>query len=71
MFMTDCYSCHEIEDIQLNFILIYQENVEDEGACQTICHDTQTCQFYTWFDETNKVFHNYCFLFSSCEKVKK
>ena len=26
--------------------------------------------FYTWFNSDNRVFSNYCFLFSSCEQVK-
>ena len=28
------------------------------------------CMFYTWFNSENRVFSNYCFLFSSCEQVK-
>ena len=47
----------------------FQENILSEDSCQGICRDTDPCEFYTWFDDTNKVFYNYCFLFSSCEKV--
>ena len=49
--------------------LYLQENVISEAACQTLCHDTDNCEWYTWFDQTNKVFYNYCFLFKSCNKV--
>lgn len=47
----------------------FKENILSEDSCQGICRDTDPCEFYTWFDDTNKVFYNYCFLFSSCEKV--
>jgi len=47
----------------------FKENIAGEPECQTLCRDTETCEYYTWFDPTNKVFHNYCFLFSSCETV--
>jgi len=40
-----------------------------EEACQSLCFENQDCEFYTWFDTHNKVFSNYCFLFSSCDKV--
>ena len=46
-----------------------QEKVKTESECQTICNNTENCGFYTWFDLTNKVFHHYCFLWSSCDSV--
>ena len=49
--------------------LSLQEKVQTESECQTICHNTEQCGFYTWFDLTNKVFHHYCFLWSSCDSV--
>ena len=46
-----------------------QEKVATETDCQAICRNTERCEFYTWFDQTNRVFHNYCFLWSSCDSV--
>ena len=46
-----------------------QEKVATETDCQAICRNTESCEFYTWFDQTNRVFHNYCFLWSSCDSV--
>ena len=40
-----------------------------EEACQALCLGKPGCQFYTWFDIHNRVFSNYCFIFSSCDKV--
>ena len=40
-----------------------------EEACQALCLGKPDCLFYTWFDIHNRVFSNYCFLFSSCDKV--
>jgi len=47
----------------------FQEKVATETDCQAICRNTERCEFYTWFDQTNRVFHNYCFLWSSCDSV--
>ena len=40
-----------------------------EAACQALCRAESDCKFYTWFNTDNRVFFNYCFLFSSCDKV--
>ena len=48
---------------------LFQQEVMIEEACQALCLGTPGCQFYTWFNEDNRIFSMYCFLFNSCDKV--
>lgn len=56
------------QGVRHNFVG-FQENVGTEAACQALCRAESECKFYTWFNTDNRVFFNYCFLFSSCDKV--
>jgi len=56
------------QGVRHNFVG-FQENIESEKDCQTLCLKQESCNFYTWFDFHNRVFANYCFLFNSCDKV--
>jgi len=63
-----CGSPSSCQGDQANFIQL-QEIVESEMKCQALCSGNRRCHYYTWFSSENRVFGNYCFLFSVCNKM--
>jgi len=55
-------ACSATEDNLIRF----EENVNIEETCQELCHNSNGCQFYTWYD-TNESLAHICFLLTDCK----